>query len=210
MNEFEWSFAADCREKKQIAHSAAHMKRGSRSKACSLPSDTLTAAQCKKLDGECATYYLDKWYSYEDFKKMPTDIQTDYLNHWLERFGIGVSTLGQHFWALSPSTLSIYAKKVGIARKLKHKQGARINPRTERAIRKVVESGVGDEGAAGEDVQIEEAPDVKTDGLPDTPILSARIELNRFDFDAFKLLANMFAGKSVRVNIDVQEAQNGE
>lgn len=210
MNEYERAFVSDCREKKQVASSAAHMKRGSRSKACSLPSDTLTVAQRKKLDGECVTYKLDKVYTYAEFKQMPADIQTEYLNRWMERFGIGLSTLGQHFWQLSPSTMSAHAKRVGISGKLKHNQGARIAPGTAEAIRKVVESSAGSECAADEGAQIEKAPDLQTGQLSDTPVISARIELNRFDFDAFKLLANMFRGKSVTVNIAVQEVKNGE
>lgn len=69
MNEYERAFVSDCREKKQVARSASHMKRGSRSRACSLPSDALTPSQLKKMNGECVTYSLDKVYSYKDFKK---------------------------------------------------------------------------------------------------------------------------------------------
>ena len=210
MNEYERAFASDCREKKQVAHSASHMKRGSRSRACSLPSDALTPSQLKKMNGEYVTYSLDKVYSYKDFKGLPVDFQADYLNHWMERFGVSLSTLGQHFWQLSPTTLSAHAKLVGISQKIKHKQGARIDPGTAEAIRKVVESSAGGGCAAEEDAQIEKVPDLQTDQLADTPVISARIELNRFDFDAVKILANMFAGKSVTVTIDVQEVENGE
>lgn len=215
MNEYERAFVSDCREKKQIAHSASHVKRGSRSRACSLPSDALTPSQLKKMNGKCAVYSLDKAYSYKDFKGLPVDFQADYLNHWMERFGVGLSTLGQHFWQLSPGTLSAHTKRVGISQKIKHKQGAKITPETAEAIRKVLESSDGggcaaDEGAADEGAQIEKVPALQTDQLADTPVISARIELNRFDFDAVKILANMFAGKSVTVTIDVQEVENGE
>jgi hypothetical protein len=210
MNEYERTFVSDCREKKQIAHSASHVKRGSRSRACSLPSDALTPSQLKKMSGKCAVYSLDKVYSYKDFKKLPVDFQADYLNHWMERFGVSLSTLGQHFWQLSPTTLSVHAKRVGISKKIKRKQGARIDPGTAEAIRKVVESSLGGRCAAEEDAQIEKVPYLQTDQLADTPVISARIELNRFDFDAVKILANMFAGKRVTVTIDVQEVENGE
>lgn len=210
MNEYERAFVSDCREKKQVAHSASHMKRGSRSRACSLPSDALTPSQLKKMNGECVTYSLDKVYSYKDFKKMPTDFQADYLNHWMERFGVGLSTLGQHFWQLSPSTMSAHAKRVGISKMLKHNQGARIAPGTAEAIRKVVESSAGSGCEADDGAQKEVVPDVQAGRPSDTPVISAKIELNRFDFDAVKMLANMFAGKSVTVTIDVQEVKNGE
>lgn len=207
MNEYERAFVSDCREKKQIASSAAHMKRGSRSKACSLPSDTLTVAQRKKLDGECVTYKLDKVYTYAEFKQMPADIQTEYLNRWMELFGVGVSAIEKYFWRLKPSTLYAYVARRGISGQLRHKKGGQITDVTRKALQEVAAPIWGGDCMGSGDAQTAEEA---AGQLPDMPVISAKIELNRFDFDAFKLLANMFRGKSVTVNIAVQEVKNGE
>ena len=56
MNDFDY----DALQKKRIASGAFHMKRGSRSKRCSLPSDNLTPAQLKRRNGPVSTYKLDQ------------------------------------------------------------------------------------------------------------------------------------------------------
>lgn len=49
MNDYQYTFVQDSREKKNIAHSAAKKVNGSKSKKCTLPGDYLTTAQKKKL-----------------------------------------------------------------------------------------------------------------------------------------------------------------
>lgn len=56
MNDFE----KEVREKKSIASGARHRVNGSKSKRCTLPSDYLTPAQRKKLNGEVYTVNLNK------------------------------------------------------------------------------------------------------------------------------------------------------
>ena len=46
MHDFDY----DAMQKKRIARGASHMKRGSKSKKCTLPSDYLTAAQKRRLN----------------------------------------------------------------------------------------------------------------------------------------------------------------
>ena len=52
MHDFDY----DAMQKKRIARGASHMKRGSKSKKCTLPSDYLTAAQKRRLNGPVSTY----------------------------------------------------------------------------------------------------------------------------------------------------------
>lgn len=79
MNDFDW----DSKQKKEIARSARHMtgKRGRR--GCTLPSDNLTEAQRRKLNGECRTYTLREPLTYEQFKDLPDDLKREYML-WLQ------------------------------------------------------------------------------------------------------------------------------
>lgn len=75
MHDFDY----DAMQKKRIARGASHMKRGSKSKKCTLPSDYLTAAQKRRLNGPVSTYKLDEPMSWESFKAMPEDLQKKYI-----------------------------------------------------------------------------------------------------------------------------------
>ena len=83
MNDFDY----DIVQKKRIARSAAKKKIGSKSKKCTLPSDSLTAAERKKLNGECKVYDWSKPISWKEFKKYPHDIQEECLLHFAEKWG---------------------------------------------------------------------------------------------------------------------------
>lgn len=76
MNDFDF----EVKEKKRIARGAYNRKRGSRSRKCTLPSDYLSAAQKKGLNGEMAIYNLSKPMSYATFKIMPEDLQREYID----------------------------------------------------------------------------------------------------------------------------------
>lgn len=93
MNDFEY----DCLQKKRIAGSARRRKIGSKSKKCSLPSDRLTKKQWKDKCGPVITYNLDLPMEWSDFKKMPVDIQTEYIVKLQRRYGVTAVDLGVMF-----------------------------------------------------------------------------------------------------------------
>lgn len=93
MNDFEY----DCLQKKRIAGSARKRKVGSKSKKCSLPSDRLTKKQWKDKCGPVITYNLDLPMEWSDFKKMPADIQTEYIVKLQRRYGVTAVDLGAMF-----------------------------------------------------------------------------------------------------------------
>lgn len=84
-------------EKKRIASGARHMKRGSKSKKCTLPSDLLTASQIKKKNGKVINMDMAKPTSLRNFKTWPTDIQKEYLNRYINEFGCTIADLAQVF-----------------------------------------------------------------------------------------------------------------
>ena len=93
MHDFDY----DAMQKKCIARGASHMKRGSKSKKCTLPSDYLTAAQKRRLNGPVSTYKLDEPMSWESFKAMPEDLQKKYILGLQENYGANDEMIGKMF-----------------------------------------------------------------------------------------------------------------
>ena len=109
MNDFDY----DALQKKRIAAGARHMKRGSRSKRCSLPSDNLTPAQLKRRNGPVSTYKLDEPMRWDDFKAMPVDLQKKYLTNLVETYGATNEMLGDMFY-VHPTHVGAVKKALGV------------------------------------------------------------------------------------------------
>ena len=91
-------FYADVRDKKALVPSSRHRVCGAKSKKCTLPSDNLTAAQKRKLNGPCETYAVNKPCTYEQFKAMPHDIAQAWLDYVDGRFQVGIGTIAKELW----------------------------------------------------------------------------------------------------------------
>ena len=109
MNDFDY----DVLQKKRTAAGARHMKRGSRSKRCSLPSDNLTPAQLKRRNGPVSTYKLDAPMRWDDFKAMPVDLQKQYLTYLVETYGATNEMLGDMFY-VHPTYVGAVKKALGV------------------------------------------------------------------------------------------------
>ena len=84
MNDFDY----DVLQKKRTASGARHVRKGSRSKKCTLPSDLLTAKQRKELNGTVETYNLGAAMKWKEFKEMPLDLQARYIENIQARFDV--------------------------------------------------------------------------------------------------------------------------
>lgn len=93
MNDFDYENL----QKKRIAQNATRMKRGSKSKRCTLPSDLLTPAQIKKKNGEVKVMNMNKPVLWSDFKDWPADIQKEYLDKRMCDFDCTMSALAEIF-----------------------------------------------------------------------------------------------------------------
>ena len=109
MNDFDY----DVLQKKRTAAGARHMKRGSRSKRCSLPSDNLTPAQLKRRNGPVSTYKLDAPMRWDDFKAMPVDLQKQYLSRLIEHYHATNKMLGAMFY-VDPTVVALRRRKLGV------------------------------------------------------------------------------------------------
>ena len=109
MHDFDY----DAMQKKRIARGASRMKRGSKSKKCTLPSDYLTAAQKRRWNGPVSTYKLDEPMNWESFKAMPEDLQKQYILNLQNTYQANDKMIGKLF-GKSDVTVGEYRKKLGI------------------------------------------------------------------------------------------------
>ena len=109
MHDFDY----DAMQKKRIARGASYMKRGSKSKKCTLPSDYLTAAQKRRLNGPVSTYKLDEPMSWESFKAMPEDLQKQYILNLQNTYQANDKMVGKMF-EKSDVTVGEYRKNLGL------------------------------------------------------------------------------------------------
>lgn len=107
MNDFDY----DIVQKKRVARGAfAHVNR-KRGK-CRLPSDYLTAAQKREMNGKMKTYNATRPMPWEDFKAMPDDIKREYLRN-MKSCGGAATYLAEEMGCCS-ATIIECGKKLGV------------------------------------------------------------------------------------------------
>ena len=110
-------FDFDIMEKKRIAQGARARKCGSKSRKCTLPSDYLTAAQKKGLNGKVSTYNLSGPMTYSKFRVMPDDLQKEYLLKLRNEMGASQTAIGE-MMQCSPETVRQTLIRHGLSTKL--------------------------------------------------------------------------------------------
>ena len=111
-------FDFDIMEKKRIARGARARKCGSKSRKCTLPSDYLTAAQKKGLNGKVRTYNLSGPMTYNTFRAMPDDLQKEYLLKLRNEMDATLTAMGK-MMQCSPETVRQALMRHGIPTNIK-------------------------------------------------------------------------------------------
>lgn len=115
MNDAEYEFKKDSAEKKNVARSSRSTrthcgKRG----AVKFPSDYMTKKELKAMNGECVSYKsLKEPMTFEDFKKLPKDLQKEYITYIRETFSVGDTDIAGMMGA-SVNHLKLYIVDCGL------------------------------------------------------------------------------------------------
>lgn len=110
-------FTKDIIEKKRIASGARHQKRGSKSRKCSLPSDRLTPRQWKERNGEVMSWNLKAPIMYDEFKKMPSDLQAQYLAGLRDKYSASMYMIASDLFHVKQASLTNFLKRRDIVMK---------------------------------------------------------------------------------------------
>lgn len=110
MNDFDY----DALQKKRVACGAKHRVRAKR--GCRLPSDGLTAAQKRRLNGEVKTYNMNAPMAWAEFKEMPDDLKVTYLNRLADEYQANQKMIAGMF-GIHPATMCECFRHLGVAAK---------------------------------------------------------------------------------------------
>ena len=112
MNDYEYTFKQDVKEKKSIGRNAKYMNRTGKG-PMRFPSDYLTNKEKKKLNGSVNKYDMGKPITWQAFKAMPEDLQKMYLQGVIDKFHPSAERLGELF-GKTGSTIKYWLDKLGV------------------------------------------------------------------------------------------------
>lgn len=178
MNDITYTYNQTNRERKGMANGARKRVNGSKSHQCSLPSDNLTPAQLRKLNGPVREYNITKPMSWETFKAMPKDLQESYLRYVHQRFGASQKAISEVLFGMTRTALNQHVKAHGLA--FSTSRGAHDKPGVCEALEAWKLSGGEDEyepdattdGLLSEDFEPDETVEPDEPEIPDEPVSS--------------------------------------
>ena len=228
MTDEEYLFHQDVKQKKKISYGAFHKVNGSRSKKCNFPSDYMTKKEILKMNSEPITYDLKKFYTYEEFKQMPKEIATEYIQRLTDTYHVGVRTISSVLFGLGESTFAHHLRTRLIYDSIKWNsfsgsKGAAYAAQFKRDIEAAktetkieVEQNKNDISADVDVKQVE--PEKKVSKKKDSmasenetiyiskhqpKIVNAEITFDGFDLETFLFLAKKYEGKEVAVKLSI-------
>jgi len=217
MTDERYVFIQDVKEKKGIARSAAHKKNGCKSTRCTLPSDYLTKKEREKMNGEVKSWNMNKFYSWEEFKNMPVDIQEAYISTLVQKYKVGLATIANKVFGITPSYVykvivdAGFDKRIAFPRKTKKADEERfvadINAMREGEKPKTT-IYIPDGMAPGYD-QNGNREDSKKNSKENAP---AKIEYmtfscDRLDYDLLRRIEAMFEGRKIQIAISITDVE---
>lgn len=105
LNDETFVYRSDIRERKQAAAGARNKKNGSKSKRCTLPSDSLSKAKLEKMNGPVETTAMNVPRTYEQLSQLDPSLQFLYLDHLVNEYHARRVDL-MAMLGVSPSTIS--------------------------------------------------------------------------------------------------------
>ena len=108
MKDAEYLFKTTVEERKRVARGARRKINGSKSKKCTLPSDFYSRKEINKMSGPVKRWDLGKPMDWETFKKMPKDLQSEYVaklaamgakrKDLADMFGVSIDAFSQYMF----------------------------------------------------------------------------------------------------------------
>lgn len=210
MNAIERMLQQEIREKKTTAYGARHVKRGSRSKKCTLPSDWLSPKQLRERNGAVMTWEMNKPVSFNVFRAMPKDIAQEYLDN-LNNLSANLCDASKMMGVSAP-TLRNFIVRNGLSfagkqgQKKTNDEAARWEKFLAGEEPEMVDNQE-DVAARTNDSATEKQNDTKTfqRNLATVTLLSGRVSFEGNIFDiASKLVQWVGADSRVRVTVDFE------
>ena len=113
MTDEEYVFRETERERKRDGRGAFNKKRQG-GKTVRFPSDYMTKKEREAMNGEITSWKEKEFYTYEEFKKLPQDVQIRHLNSVMTRFNCGLKTIAEVELAADARTFQNYVTNNGL------------------------------------------------------------------------------------------------
>ena len=180
MNDFDY----EALQKKRVACGAKHRVRAKR--GCRLPSDSLTAAQKRRLNGEVKTYNMNAPMAWAEFKEMPDDLKVTYLNRLADEYQANQKMIAGMF-GVTPVTVHKICRVLGVAAKNAHIRGSGIAVERDSRWAAFLNGGIPSAEPVVEETTVEKADEetanydkqdlIAAHETPDKPVMkSLRVE----------------------------------
>lgn len=105
MNDAEYVFHQTTRERKQSSIAARHIKRGSKTKKVSLPSDFMTKKEIKAMSGEIRAINFNAPVDYGTFLTFSESTQRQYVQHLCDEYNVSFTQVFKGAFGLSSSVM---------------------------------------------------------------------------------------------------------
>ena len=203
-------FFDDVKERNAMKSGAFHKVNGSKRRRCTLPSDNLTPAQKRKMNGPVVEWNIHRPMTYQDFKKMPTDLQQAHLDHIYALVGIGRNTISRVVFGLSNYGLSQYMDAHGL------KLGRGLNRPSRTVIAEVEKWLDGGEDSVSEPPSEDTVPssnEPTPEPAPETcaPCLVVKnltSDISGAADDVLRYISAMLGGRIADVHIEINFKEN--
>lgn len=112
MTDAEYLFRQTEKERKRIARGDKNKVRGG-GKTVKMPSDYLSRREREALNGEVKTYKKKDFYTWQEFKELPSDLKVAWVNSIINRYGAGVETIIEIVFGCSKKNLRNHLTRIG-------------------------------------------------------------------------------------------------
>jgi hypothetical protein len=188
-------FYDDVKSRKSEASGARHRVGGSKSKKCSLPSDHLTDAQKRKLNGPVRAYNVKTPMSWDEFKSMPTDLQQAHVAFLQDAFGVSGNDIAISYFGVTGAALRLHAKNHGLDLISRQGRGTETGN-----LERFVSWFSGEPAPALEEARVEFPADPK----PAFVVKSHSADISGSHNDLLLYIHSMLGGRSADVHIEIK------
>ena len=208
MTDIQYVYRQDIKTKKANGRGSFHKKCGSKSKKCTLPSDYLTRKEKLNLNSGVETWNMSTFYSFQDFKKMPSDIQVEYINGIIDKYSVALKNVCEEVLKVSYSYFRKELIKNNIYGQIHIRSGFHPKQEDLKALKNDILMQTGE---TPED-SVDDNSDVVTDN-PKIPSMEAEgftgkinetiISMDGFDLETIQFLEKKYRDRKINVVITV-------
>ena len=202
------------RERAILKRSVCHKKGGSKSKSCKLGVDKMSQNQIEAMHGPVKSWKMTEFYTWDEFKSMPKDIQVEYLNYLVDTYHVSVGAIESNLFHLGGGCVYKYLKRNKLSSRVHH-SGMRGRSALSYvdAFRKTVNDAK--EPKVEEDVvETESETEASSDDIisypyepePTLETMEFSTEYIAFgvDYKSLEAVEKMFSGRKIRVSITLE------